>query len=70
MRTFCLKKDGQKSLDESAFSFMVECNYSCQCMLTTDKPIICRTCWQIFKIKSIWDDPTSLLEQVYLGCTH
>ena len=36
-RKFCLKKDGRKSPDGSAYTFIAKCNCSCQCMLTTKR---------------------------------
>ena len=58
MRKFRLEKDGRKFSDGSACTFIANCNYSCQCMLTTKrwqkKLRTCRRCGHICKKKSIW----------------
>ena len=71
VRKFCLKKDGKKSPDGSADTFIANCNYSFLCILRAkmagniqDMPNM----WARLQKKVHSDDPASFTDQVVLGC--
>ena len=66
LRNICLRQDGETSPDGSAHTFIAENRYSCQCMLA-GKRKHAKDRGNNVEPDEL-DDPTSLFDQVYLGC--